>query len=130
MLTTTQSYVTYQGNGAATSFSFNFPVQQASYLVVTITQISTGNVTVLSPTQYSVTPAGGAWPATSGTVAYGSGNPLTSDFKITIQRVLPVEQNTSLSNQAAFYPEVVEAALDYLTMLIQQLADRVSGSVP
>ncbi len=127
MLTTSQSFVQYQGNGATTSFPFNFLVQQASYLVATITN---NNVvppveTVLATTQYTATGFGNT---SGGTVTYpSSGSPLPSGWTITIQRVVPAVQNTSLSNQGAFYPQVVEAALDYLTCAIQQLQAAATG---
>ncbi|MGA3113504.1 MAG: hypothetical protein ABSF90_03620 [Syntrophobacteraceae bacterium] len=137
MLTTTQSYVTYQGNGATTSFPFNFIVQAASQLVVSITNnnVSPAATTVLSTSQYNVTGigngnefSGGSGPG--GTVTYpASGSPLPSGWSITIQRVVPYTQGTSLTNQGGFYPSVVEAALDYLTMLIQQLQAAATGQV-
>ncbi|MFZ0931230.1 MAG: hypothetical protein WAN11_21670, partial [Syntrophobacteraceae bacterium] len=131
MLTTTQSYVTYQGNGATTSFPFNFIVQNATQLVVSITNnnVSPAATTVLGASQYSVTGvgngnefAGGSGPG--GTVTYpASGSPLPAGWSITIQRVVPYIQGTGLTNQGGFYPQVVEAALDYLTMQTQQLSD-------
>ncbi|MGO9022597.1 MAG: hypothetical protein ACLQVJ_30040 [Syntrophobacteraceae bacterium] len=137
MLTTTQSYVTYQGNGATTSFPFNFIVQNATQLVVSITNnnVSPAATTVLGTSQYSVSGigsgnefAGGSGPG--GTVTYpASGNPLPTGWSITIQRVVPYTQGTSLTNQGGFYPQVVEAALDYLTMLVQQLQAAATGMV-
>jgi len=129
MLTTPQSYVLYYGNGLTTVFAYNFYVPTAADMVVSITnQNVTPNVTtVLANTQYAVTGigngnefAGGAGPG--GTVTYGVGNPLPTGWTITIQRVVPYVQNTSFPNQGGFYPQVVEAALDYLTMQVQQIA--------
>jgi hypothetical protein len=37
-----------------------------------------------------------------------------------VQRVIPYIQPTALANQGGYYPEVVEAALDFLEMQIQQ----------
>jgi len=137
MLTTNQSYVTYLGNGATTAFPFSFIVQNASQLVVSITNnnVSPAVTTVLAASQYSVTGigsgnefAGGSGPG--GTVTYPvSGNPLPSGWSITIQRVVPYTQGTSLTNQGGFYPQVVEAALDYLTMQTQQLVAAATGMV-
>ncbi len=139
MLTTNQSYVKYLGNGATTSFPFSFIVQNASQLVVSITNnnVSPAVTTVLGTSQYSVTGigsgnefAGGSGPG--GTVIYPTlGSPLPTGWSITIQRVVPYTQGTSLTNQGAFYPQVVEAALDYLTMQTQQLqAAVVLGVMP
>ncbi|MGB7910121.1 MAG: hypothetical protein WCF58_19065, partial [Syntrophobacteraceae bacterium] len=131
MLTTTQSYSTYQGNGSTTQFPFNFIVQAANQLVVSITNnnVSPPVTTVLGTSQYSVSGigsgnefAGGSGPG--GVVTYpASGSPLPAGWSITIQRIVPYVQPVSLSNQGAFYPAVVEAALDYLTMQTQQLSD-------
>ena len=142
MLTTTQSTVTYLGNGATTQFAYNFEVQAQSQMVVTITNnnVSPATVTVVPASQYSVTGigpgnefAGGSGPG--GTVTYpaaSGASPLPAGWSITIQRIVPYQQNTSFTNQGAFYPQVVEAALDYLTMQIQQLAAQIAGlsSIP
>jgi hypothetical protein len=40
---------------------------------------------------------------------------------------LPLVQETTISNQGGFYPSVVEAALDYLMMCIQQVAQTGAG---
>jgi hypothetical protein len=137
MLTTTQSYVTYQGNGATTSFPYNFYVAAAGYLVVSITNnnVNPAVTTILSSSQYSVSGIGngavGSGTQPGGTVTYPvSGNPLGTGWTITIQRIVPFQQGTSLTNQGAFYPNVVEAALDYLTMLTQQLQAGTSGTSP
>jgi hypothetical protein len=130
MLTTTQSYVTYQGNGATTSFPFNFYVEVAGHLTVSITNnnVSPAQTTVLASTQYA---AAGIGNASGGTVTYPvNGSPLPSGWSITIQRIVPCQQATSLSNQGAFYPQVVESALDYLTMIAQQLQAAASGTSP
>jgi len=109
MLTTTQSYVTYQGNGATIAFPYNFLVQQAGHLVVSITNnnVSPAATTVLTASQYSVTGigngnefSGGSGPG--GTLTYPlTGNPLPLGWSITIQRIVPYQQNTSLTNQGA-----------------------------
>ncbi len=135
MLTTTQSYVTYQGNGSTTAFPYNFYVPSLSDMVVTITNnnVSPAVTTVLSTSQYQVSGigsgnefAGGAGPG--GIVTYpASGNPLPSGWSITIQRIVPYVQSASLTNQGAFYPQVVEGALDYLTMQVQQIAAAATG---
>jgi hypothetical protein len=130
MLSTTQSYVTYQGNGATTSFPFGFIVQSAAQLVVSITNnnVSPAVTTVLSSSQYSVSGIGNSnefttGAGTGGIVTYPTGgSPLPAGWSVTIQRIVPYQQNTSLTNQGAFYPQVVEGALDYLTMEVQQLA--------
>jgi hypothetical protein len=130
LLTTSQSYVTYQGNGAASVFPFNFLVPSASQLVVSITNnnVSLPVTTLLTNTQYSVTGIGNT---SGGSVTYPtSGILLQPGWSITIQRVVSYQQNTSLTNQGAFYPQVVETCLDVLTMQTQQLAAALSRETP
>ena len=138
MLTTNQSYVTYQGNGVTTQFPYNFIVQNAGQMVVSITNntVNLPATTVLGVSQYSATGIGvsGEFSGggnTGGIVTYPTaGSPLPAGWSITIQRVVPYTQNTSLTNQGAFYPQVVEQCLDALTMQTQQLAAQMVGSVP
>ena len=125
-VTSTMSYVTYQGNGLTTAFPFAFLVLNASHLVVTLTDTtqSPNLVTVLNGSQYNVT---GINVATGGTVTLP--NPLTVGQTLSIRRVVPLTQNTSIINQGGFYPDVLEASLDYLTMEVQQLAEQASRTV-
>jgi len=138
MLSSTQNYVVYQGNGATTSFPFNFIIPNAGSLVVSITNnnVNPPTTTILASNQYTVTGLGTTNEFISGSGSGGavtypvSGSPLAAGYSITIQRIVPLQQNTSLSNQGAFYPQVVEAALDYLTMAVQQIAAGTSGTSP
>ena len=96
-------------------------------LVVSITNnnVNPPTTTILSPSQYTVT---GIGLETGGNITYPiSGNPLPTGWSLTIQRIVPYQQNTSLTNQGAFYPQVVEACLDNLTMQTQQLAAQIAG---
>lgn len=118
-ISTTSNTVVVQGNGLTTSFDFTFPVPLASELFVYYTD-ATGAVTTLNPSQYSVT---GIGTANGGAVTYPlSGSPIASGTSLTIQRIVSYQQLTDLVNQSGYYPNVVENALDYLTMQTQQLA--------
>lgn len=118
-ISTTSNTVVVQGNGLTTSFDFTFPVPLASELFVYYTD-STGAVTTLNPSQYSVT---GIGTANGGAVTYPlSGSPIATGTSLTIQRIVSYQQLTDLVNQSGYYPNVVENALDYLTMQTQQLA--------
>lgn len=120
-ISTTSNSVIAQGNGLTTSFSFSFPVPQASYLQVFYAD-TTGAVTLLGPTSYSVSGIGSA---VGGAVTYPLvGSPIPQGSSLLIQRVVPYQQLTDLINQAGYYPNVVENALDYLTMQMQQLAQQ------
>ncbi len=105
----------YAGNGVTTSFPYTFRIFKKSDLVVQVSDLN-GNVTELVlDTGYTVT---GAGTYSGGTVVLPS--PLATGWRITIDRVLDVVQETDLRNQGKFFPEVHEDAFDYLTMLIQQ----------
>lgn len=117
------SFVTYVGNGATTNWSFNFVAGQASWITVYITDLSSGNMTPLAPSQYSIyinpPPTGGLW-GIGGTVTYPlAGSPLDSNHEITIARNTPLQQPISIANQGAFYPSAVEQGLDNLELQIQ-----------
>lgn len=123
-INTTSSVITYSGNGSTTVWSFPFVADQASDLEVIYTD-SSGNITTLNPSVYSVTinsvPTGGLW-GIGGSVTYPlSGSPIASATTITINRIVPYTQDISINNQGAFYPAAVEQGLDVLELQIQQL---------
>lgn len=125
-VTTTSSKVVCLGNGSTTVFAFPFLIPASGQEQVIFTDAS-GNQTTLVPSQYTVTgfnnPAGG-------TVTYPLLGPaIASGTTLTIARVLPIVQSTSISNQGAFYPQAVESALDYATMSIQQIAQGQAQSL-
>ena len=131
-ISTTTSKITHLGNGATTVFSFPFVGVSQDDLVVSYVN-SSGIVTVLSPSLYTVTlnsiPVGGLW-AVGGFVTYpNTGSPpvaIATGTSLTIERVVPYEQDVSIGNQGAFYPQAVEQGLDLLELQIQQLHTDVS----
>ncbi|MDR3569618.1 MAG: hypothetical protein P4L43_16455 [Syntrophobacteraceae bacterium] len=120
MLTTTQNYAIYQGNGSNKQFPFNFLIPPgALWVAITNNTVNPPATTWLSQSQYSVVGLGSS---SGGTVTYPlSGNSLPGGWAITILRSVPYVQDTQLANQGGLWPGVVEDALDYLTMLTQQL---------
>lgn len=117
-ISTTTNRVRYEGNGATTSFSYSFRIDDEDEVTVTIVD-DEGTETELTAGQYSIT---GIGEDTGGAVTYPLvGSPLAANNAIVIVREVPLTQPTDLTNQGAFYPEVIETALDRLTMLVQQL---------
>lgn len=115
------------GNGAATVWPFTFLIPEESQLTLTLVDVASGNPTVIAPVNYTVTGEGN--PA-GGTVTYPLAGPaLTSAYYIVIERVMPLEQQTTLLNQGAALPQVIEDALDYLTMVTQQLQDQLDRAI-
>lgn len=111
----------YTGNGVTTSFPYTFRIFKKSDLVVQVVDLNENITELILDTDYTVTGAGG----------YSGGNvilmaALTSGYKISISRELPVTQETDLRNQGKFFAEVHEDAFDKLTMLIQQVRSWLS----
>lgn len=106
----------YTGNGVTTDFDYRFRVFSAADLVVSVAD-TTETISVLTlNTDYTVTGAGSR---AGGKVKLFS--PLAFNWRINIERALPVTQETDIRNQGNFFPEVHEDAFDKLTMLIQQV---------
>ncbi|HFI2182841.1 TPA: tail fiber domain-containing protein, partial [Enterobacter roggenkampii] len=98
-----------------TSFPYTFRIFHASDLVV-MTSDTNGTLRTLTlNTDYTVTGAGSY---SGGVVVLPV--PLANAWTISIERSLPVVQETDLRNQGKFFAETHEGAFDYLTMLIQQ----------
>jgi hypothetical protein len=117
-LGTTISGITGEGNGVTVVFVYPFQMPAASDAVVTYTS-PTGTVTVIPSGDYSIS---GIGVATGGSVTYPlSGSPIPAGSTLTIQRIVPLIQGTSLSNQGPTFA-AIEAALDYEMMAIQQIA--------
>lgn len=122
-IATTASSVTINGDGVTKTFSYGFPIPQASYLLVVYTNAQ-GVQSIVPPANYTATGIGSN---TGGTVTYPNvGAAIASGTKITISRVVPYQQPTSLASQGAYYPAAIEAALDNLEMQIQQLVTYVT----
>ncbi len=105
----------YTGNGVTTDFDYRFRVFSADELVVTVADTTENIRTLVLNTDYTVTGAGSR---NGGKVKLASA--LASNWRISIERELPVTQETDVRNQGNFFPEVHEDAWDKLTMLIQQ----------
>src|SRR6266478_6353466 len=103
-ISSTSSRVVYTGNGLTTSFPFAFYISDQADLVVTYTD-ALGSQTMVSPSNYTISqPAASApfWPA-GGTVTYLlNGSPIAAGTTLTLQRVVPSTQPTTISNQGAF----------------------------
>lgn len=118
---TTSVRTTLAGNGSATSFPFPFHCADPATISVLYTDPSGARIT-LSPSSYSVTL--NAPPAVGGWVTYPlSGSPIPAGSTLTITRRVPLTQDVELTNQAGFYPSVINGALDRLAMADQQLAE-------
>ncbi len=120
--------VIYPGNGIATVFPFGFQIPNISQIFAIYTDPDGVETVLTRLVDYSVTGIGNE---AGGSITYplGMGTPIPTGSSLTILRLVQYVQNTSISNQGAFYPEVVEAALDYLTFQTQQIAEEADRSI-
>lgn len=126
-VSTSQASEIFLGNGATNTFTFSFIGVAAEDIQVIYSNPPTGQIT-LSPSQYTLflnpIAAGSLW-GVGGTVTYPtSGSPIPDGATLYVNRILPLTQTTSISNQGNFYPQAIEQALDKLEMQIQQVSGR------
>ena len=108
--------VQYTGNGSARTWTYTFPCTDEDWLRLYVTE---GGTTTAVLNDYSVD-------LDDKTVTYPvSGTPLTSAQTLTIMRVLPLEQSLDLVNQGTLEAEAIEAELDEMVQMIQQLDERL-----
>ena len=118
----------YDGNDVTTAFPFSFKVFSADDVVVVLTDPAGIETTLTgSGTDYSVALNADQDTAPGGTVNKVSA--LATDYLLTITSSVPNLQSLDLTNQGGFYPKVINAALDRLTILVQQVAEQVGRAV-
>jgi len=115
----------FSGNGVTASFPFTFKVFAESDVVVVKTDpagiestLTTGYTVALNVDQ-DATPGGAVTlPA-----------PLGIGYLLTATSAIEELQSLDLTNQGGFYPKVLNAALDRLTILVQQVKEQVGRAV-
>lgn len=112
----------YPGNDLATVFS-GPRAFSASDIKVYLVDDATGAATEQGGGAYTLTGVGKA--ATTVTMAVAP----PTDQTLLILRTVPYDQDTDITNQGAFLPEIHENAFDKQVMQIQQLADAVDRSI-
>ena len=111
----------YIGNASATKFAitFDIPESHPEYLRV---YIGSGS-NVEETKNYTAD-------LKAKTITYPkSGEPLPAGQKIIIMRELPLSQLLDLVNQGNYYAEDVEDALDILTLISQQISEKLSRAL-
>jgi hypothetical protein len=109
------------GNGTTTVFPFAFKVFIASDLLLVKLTVSTSiETTLVLTTDYTVTLNQDQDSNPGGTVTLVAGA-LAAGFNLVVTSNLPELQQTDLTNQGGFYPDVINDALDRATIQIQQL---------
>lgn len=117
--TTARKAGPFAGNGATVAFGFVFKVFTASDLQIVQTSAGGTETTLTLGTQYAVTLNADQDTSPGGTVTLVTA-PATGE-KLTILSAVPATQPVVLQNAGGFYPSVINAALDRLTILLQQL---------
>ena len=117
----------FLGNGTTTSFPFGFKVFEAGDVKV-VQADARGVETTLTPgSGYSVTLNPEQESAPGGTVILKV--PLPNGERLAITSSMANLQPITLTNQGGFYPEIINAGLDRLTILIQQAIEQVGRAV-
>lgn len=116
--------VRFQGNGLATAFPFSFKVFKASDLVVVLTSAAGLDQTLLNGSNYTVALNSNQDANPGGTVTLLAA-PATGEY-LSVVRQVEATQLIDITNQGGFYPQVVENALDKLTMLAQQALEKLA----
>lgn len=119
----------FEGNGVTTSFPFEFKTNAKEDLRIVKLALDVETDLTLD-SDYSVTLNPDQEVDPGGSITYPiSGSPLAADEFITIISNLSIEQQADLPNLGAFYPEVIEAALDRAVMLIGQLQEAIDRAI-
>lgn len=114
------------GNGAQTTWSYSFPIPAGANYELIYTD-SSGNETSIALSNFSVSGIGSE---TGGTFTYNPGSgPIAAGTTLTFIREVPYQQLTNFTNQAAYNPEVLEAALDWIVMQTQQIEEQISRAL-
>lgn len=119
------SSISYTLNGATTDFPVPFYFLANAHLTVWYLPSATTSVPRLLTLASDYTVAGAA-DESGGTVTL---TPVLSDGQLLISRVLPIEQLTEYPPNTPFPASSHERALDYLTMVCQQLAAQIARAL-
>lgn len=125
---TTRKAGPFTGNGVQTVFAFAFKVFQASDVLVT-TAASSGaaETTATLGTDYTVSLNGDQDAAPGGSITLTA--PLANNAVMVISSNVDSLQSTVVTNAGGFFPAVFNAVFDKLTILVQQLAEKVGRSL-
>jgi hypothetical protein len=116
------------GDGTKTSFPFSFQISKLDDVKVYITGVNGNQIGPLT-NNYRVVLTNSDDLTKGGMVTYPyptTGTKLQTGEKITIIRESSDLQNSGFKNVGAMFPETFEAALDKLTMHVQELKEKLN----
>lgn len=125
MISTETTVERYSGNDSTTTFPFNFKINEEDHLEVIVADENGTETTLVLDTDYSVAGVGEA----TGSIEYPiapEASPLPSGHTIALRRKPPFLQETDFENQGGFFAATHENAFDYLTMIVQYLAEELA----
>lgn len=117
----------FAGNDVTTVFPFTFKVFSEDDLEVVRADLVGAETTLVLDTDYTVSlnPSQNTDPGGSITLSAA----LATGYAMVITTALQSLQTADLTNNGGFFPQIITNALDRLTILLQQLNDRVSRSL-
>jgi len=130
----TTNRVAYTGDGATKVYDYTYEIKLETDLLVTVTDLSDVETTLVLATDYTVSDVGIAGGGAITLVDAGQawldgGGDLLTGFTLTIRRVLVLTQDTDIRNQGDFLPEVHEDEFDRSRMIDQQQQDELDRSL-
>jgi hypothetical protein len=113
---TTNSTSTATGDGVTNTFTFTFELLQASDMTVYVNSaLQTYNVA------YIVTPTGGSYPCTGGTITFQATYTPANNAAILMARQLTLTQTINLPVEGSLPSSTIQTVFDRACMQIQQL---------
>ncbi len=119
----------FTGTGATATFPFTFKAFDDSDLDVVEQDLTTGDLTTLAmTTDYTVTLNADQDSSPGGSITLTAGN-LATGLSLAITTDIAATQGLDLTNGGGFYPDVINSALDLLTILVQQILEQTKRAM-
>lgn len=127
---TTRKAGPFLGNDVTTAFPFTFKVFSTADVGLLHYDSANNAITLTLDSDYSIALNADQDNDPGGTITYPlSGDPLATGEKLVGLGSVGVEQGTDLTNLGRFLPQVIENALDKLTILTQQVLEKANRSL-
>lgn len=117
----------YDGDGVTVDFPFSFKVFSASDVLVVLADANGVETELALTTDYTVA-LNADQEVSAGGVVTALTSPATG-YTLTLSSQVQNLQPVAITNNGGFFPAVINTALDRLTILVQQLSERISRSL-
>src|SRR5690606_986186 len=121
--TTDRTAGPFLGDGVTTEFPFEFKVYDKAHLKVILTSSAGVESELMLGTDYTVSLSANQDNNPGGRVTLSAAP--ASGEKLTIITDQPATQEAVLNNMGGFFPKTIEKRLDWLTILVQQLREKL-----